>query len=198
MAEPQRCPTCGNLLSEDLGGRCPECMLQAGLAGPSATSARPPTVDHRSADPGAVPRPGEDFGAYHLVRRLGQGGMGTVFEAQERDTGRRLALKVLAHSLDSPTARQRFLREGRLAAQINHPNSVYVFGTEEVEGAPVIAMELVQGGTLQERVRARGPLPVAEAVDAVLQALDGLEAAHAVGVLHRDVKPSNCFVDAEG
>jgi eukaryotic-like serine/threonine-protein kinase len=109
-----------------------------------------------------------------------------------------LALKVLGQALDSPEARQRFLREGRLAASINHPNSVYVYGTEEIGGTPVIAMELVPGGTLQERVAGRGPRAVAEAVDAVMQIIAGLEAAQALGILHRDIKPSNCFEDVDG
>ncbi len=124
--------------------------------------------------------------------------MGAVYEAEDLDTGRRVALKVLGHALDSPQARQRFFREGRLAASINHANSVYVFGTEEVGGTPVIAMELVAGGTLHERVAAQGPLPFAEAVDSVLQVISGLEAAQRLGVLHRDVKPSNCFIDTYG
>ena len=66
--------------------------------------------------------------------------MGEVYEVDDLESGRRLALKVLTHALDSPEARRRFLREGRLAASINHPNSVYIFGTEEIEGTPVIAM----------------------------------------------------------
>jgi len=177
-------------------------MLQAGLAATSIRASGPATVDYRSrgAEQAAatLPLAGQDFGAYHLVRALGRGGMGAVFEAQERSTGRRLALKVLSHSLDSRTARQRFLREGRLAAAVNHPNSVYVYGTEEIDGSPVITMELVAGGTLQDQVRRRGLLPVTEAVDALLQVVEGLQAAQAVGVLHRDVKPSNCFVDADG
>ena len=145
-----------------------------------------------------LPEPGQQFGNYRLIRKLGQGGMGAVFEADDLESGRRVALKLLAHSLESPEARNRFFREGRLAASINHPNSVYVYGTEEIDGTPAISMEHVLGGTLHDRVRQRGPLPVTEAVDAILQIIDGLEAAAAVGVLHRDVKPSNCFVDADG
>ena len=124
--------------------------------------------------------------------------MGTVYEAEEQASGRRLALKVLSHSLDSEQARTRFFREGRLAASVNHPNSVYVFGTEEIDGMPVITMELAPGGTLQELVKRNGPLPITEAVDTILQIIAGLEAAAAAGVLHRDVKPSNCFIDADG
>ena len=124
--------------------------------------------------------------------------MGVVYEAEEQDTGRRVALKVLGRQFDSPQDRARFLREGRLAASINHPNSVYVFGTEEIDGTPTIAMELVAGGTLQERVKNQGPMPVAVAVDAILQIIAGLEAAQAIGILHRDIKPGNCFEDADG
>jgi hypothetical protein len=145
-----------------------------------------------------LPQPGDTFGHYRITRLLGQGGMGAVFEAEDLDSGRRVALKVLGHRLDSPEARSRFFREGRLAASINHPNSVYVFGTEDIAGIPVIAMELVAGGTLQERVSQHGPMPVAEVVDSALQIIAGLEAAQRVGVLHRDIKPSNCFVEADG
>ncbi len=141
---------------------------------------------------------GQEFGDYAIVRRLGRGGMGTVYEADHRPTGRRVALKVLAHSLDNPQARARFLREGRLAASINHPNSVYVYGTEEIAQTPTISMELIRGGTLQQLVKARGPMQVRAAVDAVLQIIDGLEAADRKGVLHRDIKPANCFVDHSG
>jgi len=124
--------------------------------------------------------------------------MGTVYEAEELSTGRRVALKMLAQQLDSPEMRQRFLREGRLAASVNHPHSLYVFGSEEIEDTPVITMEIAAGGTLEDRLKARGPLPVEEAVDAILDVLAGLEAASAAGVLHRDVKPSNCFVGPDG
>ncbi|MGO9109710.1 MAG: protein kinase domain-containing protein, partial [Thermoguttaceae bacterium] len=107
-------------------------------------------------------------------------------------------LKVLGRQFDSPADRARFLREGRLAASINHPNSVYVYGTEEIDGTPTIAMELVSGGTLQERVKDHGPMPLPAAVEAILDIIAGLEAAQAIGILHRDIKPGNCFEDANG
>ncbi|MEM9317212.1 MAG: protein kinase, partial [Pseudomonadota bacterium] len=139
-----------------------------------------------------------ELGEYTLVAPLGRGGMGTVYEAVQRSTGRRLALKLLAQNLDSPEMRKRFLREGRLAARVNHPASLYVFGSEEIDGIPVITMEIAAGGTLQDTLDRRGPLPVAEAVDATLNMIDGLEAALERGVLHRDIKPSNCFVSPDG
>jgi len=148
-----------------------------------------------SDDPGDFPR---ELGGYRLLGVLGTGGMGTVYEAEQLTTGRRVALKMLEHELDSPEMRQRFLREGRLAASVNHPNSLYVFGSEEIEGTPVITMEIATAGTLGDRLKARGPLSVSAAVDAILDVISGLEAACASGVLHRDVKPSNCFVGPDG
>ncbi|WP_167546969.1 protein kinase domain-containing protein [Stieleria maiorica] len=141
---------------------------------------------------------GDMLGRYRIVRLLGSGGMGCVYAAEESDSGRVVALKVLNHRLQSARHRSRFLREGRLAASLNHPNSVYVFGTEEIDGVPVIAMELVDGGTLDDRIDQRGLSTVGECVDLILQILDGLEAAAEVGVLHRDVKPANCFLTADG
>ena len=195
-----RCPRCGAELPANVpSDLCPKCLLQAALP----TQAGQPKTDTVALTPArarsrGLPQPGEQLGHYRIVRLLGEGGMGAVFDAEDLESGRRVALKVLSQTLDSPEARERFFREGRMAASINHPNSVYVFGTEEIGGTPAIAMELVTGGTLQDHVRERGPLPVAEAVDCVLQIIAGLEAAQRIGILHRDIKPSNCFRDADG
>lgn len=151
--------------------------------------------------PTSRPEPTEfpcEFGGYRLLGLLGQGGMGSVYEAEQVPTSRRVALKMLGRQLDSPDMRQRFLREGRLAAGVSHPNSLYVFGSEEIDGVPVITMEIADSGTLQDQLEKRGPFPVPEAVDAILDAITGLEAAFAAGVLHRDIKPSNCFVSPDG
>jgi len=88
-------------------------------------------------------------------------GMGAVYEAEQLESGCRVSLKVLSQKLDSDDARKQFIREGRLAASINHPNSAYVFGTEEIEETPAISMEIVPGETLQEKVRREGLLPIA-------------------------------------
>lgn len=142
--------------------------------------------------------PGQRVGVYRIDRLLGRGGMGEVYEAEHLEHGRRVALKVLSQGLSDVIDRARFLREGQLAAAVNHPHVVYIYGSEDISGMPVIAMELLPGGTLKERVEKEGPLAPIEAVDAMLQVVSGLEAAHDAGVLHRDVKPSNCFVDADG
>jgi serine/threonine protein kinase len=139
-----------------------------------------------------------EFGGYRLLGLLGRGGMGAVYEAEQIATGRRVALKMLGQKLDSPDMRKRFLREGRLAAGVNHPNSLYIFGSEEIEDLPVITMEIAGAGTLKDKLKKHGPLPVKEAVDAILDVISGLEAAFAGGVLHRDIKPSNCFVSPDG
>ena len=157
-------------------------------AGPD--TARP--VRRPALEPGVV------FGRYRIARLLGRGGMGEVYEAEDLEHERRVALKVLGQRLTGPDDRARFLTEGQLAASISHPNCVYVFGSEEIDGAPAITMELLPGGTLKDVVERDGPMPPGNAVDAVLQLIAGLEAAQAAGVLHRDIKPSNCFVDAEG
>jgi predicted Ser/Thr protein kinase len=187
------CPGCGGPLPPDApAGLCPHCLLQSDA----------PTLKDGASDtrPAARPRPvpGQMFGAYRILRLLGQGGMGEVFEAEHGETGRRVALKVMSHALASEQDRKRFLREGRLAASVNHPNVVYIHGSEEIDGVPVITMELVHGGTLKERLKREGPLPIADAVETALHLIDGLEAANSAGVLHRDIKPANCFVTADG
>jgi uncharacterized RDD family membrane protein YckC len=159
-----------------------------------------PTADGPHGTPNDASRlePGQRFGPYRIERLLGRGGMGEVYEAEHLEHGRRVALKVLSQRLNDPTDRARFLREGQLAASVSHSHTVYIYSSEEIAGMPVIAMELLPGGTLKDRVEKQGPLAPIEAIDAMLQVVSGLEAAHVAGILHRDIKPSNCFVDADG
>jgi serine/threonine protein kinase len=158
--------------------------------------ATPAVHAHEAVEPRALPD-GTIFGPYRILRVLGRGGMGIVYEAEELDSARRVALKVIAERLRHEGERDRFLREGQLAASLNHPNCVYVFGASEIDGYPVIALEPMLE-TLADRLHRDGPLPPAMAVDAILQILRGLAAAADVGILHRDVKPSNCFVGEYG
>jgi len=137
------------------------------------------------------------FGPYRILHVLGRGGMGIVYAAEEVDSGRQVALKVIAEPLRSQDERERFLREGRLAASINHPNCVYVFGAYEIDGRPAIALEPMLE-TLGDRLHRDGPLPAAAAVDTTLQIARGLAAAAESGILHRDIKPSNCFIGEHG
>jgi uncharacterized RDD family membrane protein YckC len=125
--------------------------------------------------------------------------MGTVYEAEEQGSGRRVALKLLApHAASSPEALERFRQEGRLASQIAHPRCVFVFGADEEADRPYIIMELMPGATLRDLVEKQGPLPPEEAVAKILDVIEGLQEAHHRGVIHRDVKPSNCFVLQDG
>jgi uncharacterized RDD family membrane protein YckC len=197
-----RCPRCGaNLPADTPVGLCPACLAAVAelptVALPGETPTTAPTtgdVARQSTRPVA----GHPFGPFHIERLIGRGGMGDVYEAEHIEQGRRVALKVLNERLSGLDDRARFVREGQLAASINHPHTVYIFGSEEIDGVPTIAMELLPGGTLKDRVKEHGPLPPAMAVDAILQVIAGLDAMHAVGVLHRDVKPSNCFVNSDG
>lgn len=174
------------------GGLCPKCLVRLGVDNSAVFG-----MDAGGSAP-SVPAQPVSFGPYRILHLLGKGGMGSVYEVEHQETGRRLALKVLGQAIGSEELRARFVREGRLAAAIRHPHVVGVFAAEEIEGVPVIAMELLCQGSLADQVTRDGPLPPAKAVDTVLQIIDGLEAAQASGILHRDVKPANCFVNAEG
>lgn len=152
----------------------------------------------RAAAQGRFLSPGARFGPYRLIRALGKGGFAEVWEAESEVNGRRVALKVLTElRAESARALERFQQEGRLAASLANPHCVYVFDAGAHEGFPYITMELMTGGTLAERIE-RGPLHAPAAVDAVLDVLEGLESAQQAGILHRDVKPSNVFLDADG
>ena len=194
------CPRCGVPYANAGLDVCAACLLKLAAADSpsdaltatatgSVTSARGLTTQLNL---------GEVFGPYRIDRLLGSGGMGEVYEAEHLAHERRVALKVLNRRLSDPADRARFLREGELAASVNHPNSVYIFGSEEIAGVPIIAMELLPGGTLKDRVEAQGALAPSAAVDVILQVIAGLDAAFQSGVLHRDVKPSNCFLDIDG
>ena len=148
---------------------------------------------------GAPVLPGVQVGDYRLLRELGRGGMGVVYEAVHIGSDRRLAVKLL--SPDLPHTEQttaRFLNEASLAAGLSHPRTTFVYEAGESDGHFFISMELMPGRTLKDLVQSEGALPVNRAVDYILDVLEGLHAAHKSGVVHRDVKPSNCFLDAEG
>lgn len=157
------------------------------------------TADYRTAaaapPPAAPDAAPERVGSYRLLRKLGTGGMGQVFEAESDDSGERVALKLLSPKLvTNPISVERFKQEGRLASQITHPRCVFVYGVDAEDGRPFIVMELMPGSTLKDLVDKRGPMAWDRAIHRMLDVLDGLIEAHRLGMLHRDVKPSNCFL----
>jgi eukaryotic-like serine/threonine-protein kinase len=135
---------------------------------------------------------------YRLIGKLGSGGMGTVYEAEDIRLGRRVALKFLSENLArDQKALQRFEREARAVSSVNHPSICTIYEVEEHEGRPVIVMELLEGECLKDRIR-KGPLPADELLDIGIQTTEGLEAAHAKGIIHRDIKPGNIFIVGGG
>jgi serine/threonine-protein kinase len=137
-------------------------------------------------------------GRYELKELVAAGGMADVYEGHDRLLDRPVAVKRLRGSVSDPAARERFEREARLLAGFSHPNSVRVYDALEDDEGPYIVMELVDGETLRSYLRRRGRLSIAEAVAIGDQLLGALGAAHAQGIVHRDVKPANVLVTPEG
>ncbi len=145
-----------------------------------------------------TPASGQMVSHYRLIREIGRGGMGVVYEAEDVRLGRRVALKFLAEKLaHGDEALARFLREARAASSLNHPNICTIYEVEEHEGRPVMVMELLEGETLKECLR-RGPLSFDQLVATGTQLADALGAAHANGIVHRDIKPGNVFLTKRG
>ena len=140
---------------------------------------------------------GETISHYKVLEKIGQGGMGEVFLAQDTSLDRKVALKFLTEDLQQdPTARKRFLREAKSAAALDHPFICKIYQVGEAQEQPFIAMEYLQGITLQEKL-AGGPLPVREAVETASEVAEALEAAHKQSIVHRDLKPSNIMLTLE-
>src|ERR1700723_3501617 len=137
---------------------------------------------------------GQTVAHYEVLRRLGSGGMGVVYEAKDMRLGRRGALKLLPEKLiGDERALRRFAREARAASSLNHPNICTIYEVEEHDHQPVIVMELLEGVSLNQRIR-EGPISTDELVDFGIQACAALEAAHAKGIIPRDIKPGNMFI----
>src|SRR5262249_4606573 len=145
----------------------------------------------------SLPR-GTRFGSYELLGLQGAGGMGEVYRARDTRLNRDIALKVLPGTLATNVERvARFHRDAQVMASLNHPNIATLHGIEEDSGTRALVMEVVEGPTLADRI-ARGPLPVDEALGIARQMAEALEYAHEKGVVHRDLKPDNVKLTADG
>jgi serine/threonine-protein kinase len=138
-------------------------------------------------------------GRYRIIRKLGAGGMANVYLAEDQELGRRVAIKILndRHAHDDQFV-ERFRREAKNAAGLSHPNIVSIYDRGKAEGTYYIAMEFLDGKSLKELIVSRGPAPVNVAIEYARQILDALRFAHRNGIVHRDIKPHNVIVDAEG
>jgi serine/threonine protein kinase len=166
-----------------------------GATGARTADTRTTAGTHAAADAGLT---GRTVSHYRVLDKLGSGGMGVVYRAEDLQLGRHVALKFLSREFaQDPAARDRFQREARAASALNHPNVCTVYSVEECAGQPVISMELVEGDTLSALL-ARQRMPAPQTLALAIQVAAALEAAHRKGVVHRDLKPGNLMVTSFG
>jgi predicted Ser/Thr protein kinase len=200
-ASTPRCPTCGYALPTDSPqGLCPRCLLQVAIEpAPAVEHVTPPTAAYH---PGAMTPNPQDIAAHfpqlEVLELLGKGGMGAVYKARQPHLDRFVALKVLPPEVaNDPAFAERFAREARALARLNHPNIVSVYDFGQSEGLYWLTMEFVDGVNLREAMRA-GQLTPEKALGIVPQLCDALQFAHDEGVVHRDIKPENILLDRRG
>ena len=143
--------------------------------------------------------PAQQFLHYRILEKIGSGGMGEVFKAEDMKLGRTVALKVLpARADENLTAKRRFLKEAQAASALNHPNIVTIHAIEEADGIDFIVMEYIEGETLKSIIESRGALPLGSLLDVGIQIADALAAAHEIGLVHRDIKSANILLTPRG
>jgi serine/threonine protein kinase len=193
------CATCGRRLTQ-IGpkGECLRCLVSLGFLADGEEPERPAARGRLTPGPLKYAHFEVEIGADGFPVELGAGGMAITYRARDTVLNSTVALKVINRSVaQNPDARSRFLREARAAANIHHPNVARVTYYGEQDGECFYAMELVNGETLEARVRRDGPMPLASALEVIEQAARALAAAEACGVVHRDIKPSNIMLESD-
>src|SRR5438445_12520927 len=202
MDTAEICQHCGKPLgAKAVQGLCPECFMKVGLGTATvddSAGAPPPQIKERRFIP---PTPGQlapRFPQLQILGLIGQGGMGAVYKARQQQLDRLVALKILpAEVSHDPAFAERFTREARALARLNHPNIVTVYDSGQTDGFYYFLMEFIDGATLRHLLAA-GKLAPREALAIVPQVCDALQYAHDQGVVHRDIKPENILLDRRG
>lgn len=203
MADVRRCPQCGTELpAEVLEGICPKCLLKLALEGQQGPQGGPQSGETTTPEPRfAPPEPQElanHFPQLEVLGLVGSGGMGVVYKARQRELDRLVAVKILPPEVgQDPAFAERFAREARALAKLNHPNIVAVHDFGQTDGLYYFVMEFVDGVNLRQMIQA-GELKPQEALAIVPQICDALQYAHDEGIVHRDIKPENVLLDTKG
>jgi len=197
MAEASKCPHCGKPVPAGApGGLCPECLVKVGIGseagspgtGPKRPAPAPPSLEDIA----------RHFPQLEILELLGTGGMGAVYKARQREIDRLVALKILpSESASDPGFAERFTREARALAKLNHPNIVALHEFGHVDGLHYFMMEFVDGLNLRQLEQA-GRLSAREALQIIPQICEALQFAHDEGIVHRDIKPENVLLDKKG
>ena len=199
MNATENCQQCSSPLPPDApGGVCPQCLLGLGMVGPNPNQQTATMSDNVPYPVPSAEQLVNRFPDLEILHLIGQGGMGAVYQARQKNLDRLVALKILSPRLGSdPTFAQRFMREARTLAKLSHPNIVTVFNFGQTDEMYYLVMEFVDGVNLRDTIQAK-TLDPDKALAVVPQICDALQYAHDKGVVHRDIKPENILVDTLG
>ena len=206
MADSRTCPQCGAQLAADApDAPCSACLMKLGLESWENQNSVAATLDSPgspAAGPGFVPPKPQEladlFPQYEILDLLGHGGMGAVYKARQKSLDRMVALKIIKPTMATdPGFAERFEREAKALARLNHPNIVSVYDLGESDGLYYFAMEYVEGANLRRLIETKA-LPAEEAIQVIPQICEALQFAHDEGIVHRDIKPENILVDSRG